>query len=217
MKTHIVCFGDSNTYGLCTDPNDRADPVSGRFNEEERWPCLLQKELGETYLVIEEGMSGRTIAYDDPTHGGRRGLDYIVPCLESHAPVSLLVIMLGTNDMKERWSANATTISQCMERMICKAKAVDCWAENGKILLICPPRVPKAMEETFAFDIMGPGCPEKSEQLPPLYRAVAERAGCLFYDAADCPTNHVDFLHLQRKGHVEMARAVKRIIDVNGI
>lgn len=59
MKKHIVCFGDSNTHGYCADPNDSADRTD-RFNEDERWTCLLQKALGEEYLVLEEGLSGRT-------------------------------------------------------------------------------------------------------------------------------------------------------------
>ena len=65
MKKHILCIGDSNTHGLCTDPSESADHGS-RYNEEERWTCLLQKALGEEYLVIEEGLSGRTCVYDDP-------------------------------------------------------------------------------------------------------------------------------------------------------
>ena len=65
MKKHILCIGDSNTHGLCTDPSESADHGS-RYNEEERWTCLLQKALGAEYLVIEEGLSGRTCVYDDP-------------------------------------------------------------------------------------------------------------------------------------------------------
>ena len=91
MKKHIVCFGDSNTHGYCA-MND------GRFDENERWTCFLQKNLGEDYLVLEEGLSGRTTCFNDPLFEGLSGLDYIYPCLMSHEPVDLLVIMLGTND-----------------------------------------------------------------------------------------------------------------------
>lgn len=98
MKKHIVCFGDSNTHGYCA-MND------GRFDENERWTCLLQKELGEDYLILEEGLSGRTTCFNDPLFEGLSGLDYIYPCLMSHEPVDLLIIMLGTNDTKERFGA----------------------------------------------------------------------------------------------------------------
>ena len=66
-KKHIVCFGDSNTHGYCADQND-TETASDRFSENERWTCLLQKALGEEYLIIEEGLSGRTTVFDDPLH-----------------------------------------------------------------------------------------------------------------------------------------------------
>ena len=89
MKKHIVCLGDSNTHGYCADPSDCADG-GNRFNEEERWTCLLQRALGEDYLVLEEGMSGRTTVFPDPCYEGSDALSYLYPCLISHEPVSLL-------------------------------------------------------------------------------------------------------------------------------
>lgn len=91
---NIVCFGDSNTYGR--------DPVTkGRLDKKTRWPGVLQNILGEEYDVIEEGLNGRTTVWNDPVRGGpkRNGSLYLLPCLESHAPINLLVIMLGTNDL----------------------------------------------------------------------------------------------------------------------
>ena len=99
MKKHIVCFGDSNTHGYCADPNDTADHTD-RFTEDERWPCLLQEALGEDYLVLEEGLSGRTTVFRDPLHECMSGLDVIYSTLMTHEPVDLLIIMLGTNDTK---------------------------------------------------------------------------------------------------------------------
>ena len=109
MKKHIVCFGDSNTHGYCADPNDTADHTD-RFTEDERWTCLLQKALGEDYLVLEEGLSGRTTVFRDPLHECMSGLDVIYSTLMSHEPVDLLIIMLGTNDTKERFNASPACI-----------------------------------------------------------------------------------------------------------
>ena len=109
MKNHIVCFGDSNTHGYCADPNDTADHTD-RFTEDERWTCLLQKALGEDYLVLEEGLSGRTTVFRDPLHECMSGLDVIYSTLMSHEPVDLLIIMLGTNDTKERFNASPACI-----------------------------------------------------------------------------------------------------------
>ena len=103
MKKHIVCYGDSNTHGYCAE-------TGGRFNEEERWTCLLQAYLGDQFLVLEEGLSGRTTCFDDPIHEGLCGLDYLYPCLMSHEPVDLLIIMLGTNDTKERFGVSPACI-----------------------------------------------------------------------------------------------------------
>lgn len=105
MKKHIVCFGDSNTHGYCAETN-------GRFDEMKRWTGLLQKKLGEEYLICEEGLNGRTSSFQDPLSEGLAGLDYILPCLLSHEPVDLLILMLGTNDTKERFSVSPECIVQ---------------------------------------------------------------------------------------------------------
>ena len=92
MKRHIVCLGDSNTHGYCADPADCADGSLRRFNESERWTCRLQAALGEDFLVLEEGLPGRTTVFDDPVEESLSALPYLYPCLMSHAPVSLLVV-----------------------------------------------------------------------------------------------------------------------------
>ena len=110
MKKHILCFGDSNTHGYCADPADCADG-GDRFNEQERWTCLLQDRLGDTCKVYEEGLSGRTTVFADPLHESMDGLGVIYSTLMSHERVDLLIIMLGTNDTKERLGANAPCIA----------------------------------------------------------------------------------------------------------
>ena len=134
IKRHIICFGDSNTHGYCA-------ATGGRFSEDERWPRLLEKLLGESYLVLEEGLSGRTTCYNDPIHEGLSGLDYIYPCLMSHEPVDLLIIMLGTNDTKERFGSSAACIALGLKRLIAKAIATtDCWRNGHPNILIVTPK-----------------------------------------------------------------------------
>lgn len=167
MKKHIICLGDSNTHGYCADPRDCADG-GNRFNEEERWTCLLQKKLGDGCLVLEEGLGGRTSVFADPLHEGMDALSMAAPLLLSHEPVDLLILMLGTNDTKERFSANAAAIAAGMERLIQKCRQTDCWAGQApNILVICPP----PMGEGFQDAVMGAGCREKSLALPPLSEA----------------------------------------------
>lgn len=213
MKKHIVCFGDSNTHGYCAEPQDCAEG-GGRFNEDERWTCLLQKALGEDYLVIEEGLSGRTTVFPDPLHECMSGLDSIYSCLMSHEPVDLLIIMLGTNDTKERLGANAACIGIGMERLVTTAKNVEAW-RDGKpnILVIAPPHIGQGLYAVKEGEAMGRGCPEKSEQLAPYYRELCQRRGCAFLDAEGIgEMNKRDCMHLTRKGHAALAARLAQLI-----
>ena len=213
MRKHIVCFGDSNTHGYCADPLDCADG-GDRFNEDERWTCLLQKKLGEGCLVIEEGLSGRTTVFPDPLHESMPGLDVIYSCMMSHEPVDLLVIMLGTNDTKERFGANAACIAIGMERLVMKAKSIPAW-RDGKpnILIICPPHIGEGLYLVPAGDAMGRGCPEKSRELARYLVPVAEQQGCAFLDAEGLAEyNKIDCMHLSRKGHAQIADVLAVLI-----
>lgn len=214
MKRHILCFGDSNTHGCCADPGDCAGGGT-RFSEEERWTGRLQAALGTEYLVIEEGLSGRTTVFEDPAEEGLRGLDYLVPCLMSHSPVDLLVVMLGTNDVRSCFASSAVVICRGMERLLRRALAADCWGPAGPRILLMPPApLPEAAERTgSARDVMGPGCAEKSRALPGLYRELAERLGCGFLDPTPyVEYNTVDYMHLTRRAHARLAEALAPVI-----
>ena len=213
MKKHIVCFGDSNTHGYCAESWDCADG-GDRFNESERWTCLLAKQLGEDYLVIEEGLGGRTTVFQDPLTEGLCGIDVIFPVLMSHEPVDLLIIMLGTNDTKERFGCNAECISVGMERLIAKAKSIEAW-KNGRpnILLVAPPHIHDGLYDGPFGGIMGAGCPAKSRELAHFYKAVAERRGCAFLDSEGIAEfNSTDGMHLTRKGHGDLAACLADLV-----
>lgn len=205
MKKHIVCFGDSNTHGYCRDPYDCADG-GDRFNEEERYPRLLQEMLGDGYLILEEGLSGRTSVFDDPLNEGLSGISVITPVLMSHEPVDLLIIMLGTNDTKERFGCNAGCISEGMARLIKKAKSTECWGKGGpKILYVCPPPILPVMEQSGCADHMGKGCIEKSVQLASKMEPLCAELGVGFLNACGCEFNGIDGMHLTKKGHAQLA------------
>ena len=213
MKKHIVCFGDSNTHGYCAEPADCADG-GDRFNEDERWTCLLQKAVGEEYLVLEEGLSGRTTVFPDPLHESMAGLDVIYSTLMSHEPVDLLIIMLGTNDTKERLGANAACIGIGMERLVMKAKTFPAW-RNGvpHILLIAPPHIGEGLYRVPEGAAMGAGCPEKSRGLARQFAEVALRQGCAFLDAEGLAEfNTHDCMHLTRKGHSQLAGELSKLV-----
>ena len=212
MKKHILCLGDSNTHGYCADPSDCADGGI-RFNEDERWTCLLQKALGADYLVTEEGLSGRTTVFPDPLHESMDALSVIYSLLKSHEVIDLLVIMLGTNDTKERLGANAACIGIGMERLVRKAQSVDCWGEKKpNVLIIAPPPIQAGMESSECGAAMGRGCVEKSEKLAAYYEKTARLVGAHFMDARGCEFNHVDYMHLTRQGHAQLAQRLAQLV-----
>ena len=213
MKKHIVCFGDSTTHGYCADP---ADTVTGgdRFDESERWTKLLEQQLGEDYLVLEEGLSGRTTVFPDALHESMDGLGVIYSVLMSHEPVDLLVVMLGTNDTKERLGVNAACIAIGMERLIRKAQSVMCW-KDGKpnVLIVCPPHILPELYDNPAGAAMGAGCVEKSRELSRYLKATADLVGAHYLDAEGVAEfNRVDGMHLTAKGHRQLAAKLAETI-----
>lgn len=210
MRRHIVCLGDSNTYGYTPE-----GPLF-RFSEEERWPCLLQRALGEDCLVLEEGLPGRTTVFEDPVEEGMSALPYLYPCLKSHAPVDLLVVMLGTNDTKERLGANACAIGKGLSRLVRRAQSIDCWHPEGgpRILIVAPPVIGREVERSPVAQEMGAGCVEKSLRLPGQFRAAAKDLGCFFLDANQLglEQNQVDYMHLTRESHHRLAQRLAELV-----
>lgn len=212
MKKHIVCFGDSNTHGYC------AERGGARFDENTRWTCLLQKQLGGEYLILEEGLSGRTTCFEDPLEEGLSGIAYLYPCLKTHEPVDLLVIMLGTNDTKERFCVSAGCIANAMERLVRKAIShAGCWRDgNPNILIVTPQNIGREYEHTEVRPTMGAGCAEKSEGLAAEFEKVARMTGCHYLDANEVLTagpNTVDYMHLTAEGHKQLASALAEKIS----
>lgn len=214
MRKHIVCFGDSNTHGFTPDPADCADGGE-RYNEQERWTCLLQQKLGQDYLVIEEGLNSRTTVFDDPLGEGLSGISYISPCLSTHAPVDLLIIMLGTNDTKGRFAVSPACIAQGMARLVKKAADTQCWGAKGpNILVLAPPPMPEGVYGGLFGDTMGDDCAEKSRQLAKYYAQQCELLNCHFADAGEfgCEFNEIDYMHLTRKAHAVMAEKLVEMV-----
>lgn len=210
MKKTIICFGDSNTHGYDSS-------TGGRFDEKRRYPCLLADYLGEGYHIQEEGLSGRTTVFDDPLFEGLNGLSFIAPILLTHEPVSLLTIMLGTNDVKERFCVNAENIAKGLERLVRKAMSVtDAWRNGSpKILLIAPPPIDKRYETTYVVNEMGRGCAKKTEELAHYYEQTAKLTGCHFLNAGQIPgvkMHPADYMHLDEASHKLLARRLAEII-----
>jgi lysophospholipase L1-like esterase len=198
----VLCFGDSNTNG--------ADPVSGgRFPWPVRWPGVLQDQLGTSWRVIEEGLGGRTTRFDDPFVEGKNGLTYLVPCLDTHAPIDLVAIMLGTNDLKTMYRTTPQMIANGMASLVRTTRR----SESGpggaapKILVIAPAPLGPVSE---LAGLWGFGdAPAASREVARLYQLVAEREGAQFLDGGSVASvDPSEGVHLTAESHAALARAV---------
>ncbi len=201
MKT-ILCYGDSNTWGY-----DAA--TQGRFPPQTRWPAVLLRELGDGYAVIAEGLNGRTTVWPDPVEGEyKSGKSYLIPCLESHHPVDLVAILLGTNDLKHRFGLSAWDIARSAATLV-QIVISSTFGPGGappEILLIAPP---PTIVAGGPFAEMFVGADEKSRDLGRCYRAVAAELGCAFLDAGQViVSTKLDGIHLDAGEQVKLGRAV---------
>lgn len=206
-----LCFGDSNTHGTVaiTDPDqrDRLSPVA-------RWPGVMAAALGSDWRVIEEGQPGRTTVHDDPVEGAHKnGLSALPVLLESHAPLDLVILMLGTNDLKARFSVTAADIGRSTERLgrLVLASGSGPGGQSPGLIVVAPAPVHAVgwLGEIFV------GGAEKSAGLSEPMRAAAERLGAGFLDAGlHARVDLLDGVHLTEAGHAAlgtaMADAVRR-------
>lgn len=169
----ILCFGDSNTWGTVPES-------TRRYGVEERWPALLRSSLPDSYELIEEGLSGRTTVHDDPFVEGRNGLQYLKPCLASHTP-DLVIIMLGTNELKHHFGLSAYDISLGVARLVTETLAFKSPAKDAapRVLLICPPPIYEVGYTAAMFS----GGEAKSQELAKYYKICANDLGCAYFDA----------------------------------
>lgn len=207
MKT-VLCYGDSNTFGAATVP--RPD---GRYAPDERWPGVLRTALGSGWMVVEEGLGGRTTVSDDPVEGiDKNGRTYLFPCLRSHRPLDVVAIMLGTNDLKARFNKSAWEIASGVGVLVDVVKTALAGRNEGmpRVLVICPP--PFASKLPNHADMFAGAIPKSKEMAPHFARVAAEK-GAHFLDAGKViKSSKVDGFHLDPDAHAALGKAVAAAI-----
>lgn len=205
----ILCYGDSNTYGY--------NPANGlRYPKDVRWTGRLQSILGEEYHVIEEGCNGRTTVFEDPIDGWKRGLDYLKPCLNTHKPLDMVVMMLGSNDLKNVFHASAEEIAGGAETLVKEIKAFTQLKQGfvPKILLIAPPEIGEDIANSPFSVNFDETAIARSKEFPELYEEVAKRNDCMFFNAASCISpSKIDSLHLDPGAHAVLAEKLAEVIE----
>lgn len=203
----ILCYGDSNTWGYISGLDHK------RHSKEERWTGILQQLLGNRYEIIEEGLNSRTLISVDKRRDreGRSGAEYLLPCLDSHDPIDLVIIMLGTNELKTEYYRNPREIGEIFEEQFVKkiiSRKSVCRKTCPKLLIIAPPVITKENPKFI-------GGIEKSQKLGEIYEDIAMRNDCDFIGNEDWQVGE-DGIHLSRDGHKilasQVARKVKEIL-----
>lgn len=209
MKT-ILCYGDSLTWGVDADSGTR-------HAYEDRWPSVLQKALGHGVRVIAEGLNGRTTVYDDYTADcDRNGARVLPTLLQTHAPIDLVIILLGTNDLKPVFANNAVIVGHGIKRLV-EIIRHHAWPmaleSEPDILIVSPP--PLCETDDPLLGPMFAGRLDEAQNLASVYRDLADELGCGFFDASSVArTTPVDGVHMDAENTRAVGRGLEPIVRV---
>ena len=204
---HILCFGDSNTHGYNGEPG-------GRFPYEKRWTGILAQRLGPEYRVIEEGLNGRTTGFAERGKKYKDPVPYLAPCMLSHMPLDLVIVMLGTNDTKPVFNASVEELARSMRKLMLRVRNyLRVREQRGRVLLTAPvPMTDGVLSSGIEFDLTSV---EKSRQLAPLYRSLAKELEVDFWDAGTAGIELCgDGCHFSERGHRKFAQEMERRVRV---
>lgn len=207
--TTVLCYGDSNTYGQKPDK-------SGRYEANVRWTGVLQELLGKEYYIIEEGLGSRTTDLDYHKKPGRNGKTYLAPCLHSHNPLDIVVIMLGTNDLKTEYHRSAEATASALRGLVEDIRTYGHMknGEQPKIMLVSPIEIndqaPRFAEfYTGYYDARSVA---ESRKLTDAIAKTASELGITFADAASVAQPGVDGIHLSAESNRPLAELVAQSI-----
>jgi lysophospholipase L1-like esterase len=204
MKT-ILCYGDSITWGYI--PGN-----AGRYAREIRWPNVMQKDLGSGYEIITEGLRGRYTVHDEPYRPGRNGAALLQPILDSHSPVDLLIILLGTNDVLHYPAVTSADAARGIDILIKIAQASETGPNDTspKILIISPPLIGTLSAE---LQQLCHGDPAHSAKFAEYFQKIADQRGVYFLDGAGvCAPSPIDGVHLDDAEHRRLGQAVGKVV-----
>lgn len=211
MKS-ILCYGDSNTWGNIAGTFNEDYILHQRYEYGVRWPTIVQTLLGSDYHVIEAGLNARSTAFDekDIIRASRNGLKTLPDTLEMHYPLDLVILMLGTNDLKIQYNASVEQITQNIQQLIHTIKSSHFGPnfQAPKVMLISPalvdPIAPALWSDYYSQESV-----DKSHQLAESYAQLAKTENCIFLDAKSLITLDLnDGLHFDRESHKVFAEAV---------
>lgn len=209
MKS-ILVFGDSNVRGFVPGSYNPDNFMGERLTRFKRWTGVLQKNLGPSYDVIEEGLNGRTTVYDEiiPGRSFRNSLQSLSLCLESHYPLDLVIFMLGTNDLKKQFDASPQSITEGMRQLVktVQVSAMGPLLNSPKIIVIAPPLI---VSHPTLWEDFDNTASEKSKTLIHLYKQMTLEEQCGFIDSNHVvKASNLDGLHLDENYSEKLGKFV---------
>ena len=198
----ILCYGDSNTWGYISGSDHQ------RYGENERWTKILAQKLESNFEIIEEGLNSRTLISNDERPGkeGKNGFKYLIPCLDTHDPIDLVILMLGTNELKSVYNKTSKDIGDMLEEYFVKTilgRKSQFKNSYPKLLIVTPPIV----NEEVDYCRIGNkyvGATQKSKDLNTIYNNIAEKYNCYFLNNEGLITG-IDGVHLTKESHQLLA------------
>jgi len=196
----IFVYGDSNSYGT---PPMAERGLGARMPKDQRWPQVMLANLGPAWEMMVEALPGRTTVHDDPVEGAyRNGLSVLPAVLHSHGPQDMVVIMLGTNDLKMRFNVPAIDIALSVGRL---AEVVRASGVARDVMIVCPPVV----HERGCLSGMFEGAEARGAGLFVRMMQEAERLRVGFVDAgAHIAVDPLDGVHLSVASHAILGAAI---------
>ena len=202
---NILCFGDSNTWGY--DPETQT-----RFSKNIRWTGVLQKLLGTNFNVIEEGLNGRTTNVNEKeehdlgySRAYRSAMDLLSILIETNSPLDLIVVMLGTNDLKTNFNQSADMIAKNM-RLVCESIISNDYFQSKSIILVAPTHINENSPNLLDSFV---GTTSASKSFSNSYKKISDDLGLFFLDASESViTNEIDGLHWDANQHNDFAKVV---------
>lgn len=200
----VLCFGDSNTWGQSDDKNH-----ASRYELEVRWPGKIQKLLGERFEVYEEGLGGRNTTFEhyDSKKAFRNGIDYFIPYLQSHDKFDLVIMMLGTNDLKIQYNRSSDEVALGVEEYVNYVKSN---RPETLILLLGPPTIDSGARlfDSYYSDTYDSISAEKSRKLGIDLENLAKKHKIKYLNTANIVSPGRDGIHLTEDGHALLAEAI---------
>lgn len=205
----VLCYGDSNTWGQKPDK-------SGRYAADVRWTGKLQQLLGDDYYIVEEGLGSRSTDLDYDRKPGRNGKTYLMPCLESHTPTNVVVLMLGTNDLKVEYGRSSNDVARALGGLVADINrfSKDQNGDASKIILVSPILIDSTAPRFTEFytGYYDERAMLESKKLAAAIASLAQDLGCEFVDAATVSEPGEDGIHLSEESHSPLAEVLRTAI-----